>query len=494
MLPTLLLLIQVAGPATHDPISYDITFVPSDTSAHILGEVQTGWRLRSTAPVSIQLDSSMRVIRVLVDGKPNTRLSRTSFGRLENEVAVGHEKQAGDTLTTRIRYHGYARGGVVPGPTRAGEYGAAGGGDPGTIRLWLPVPDDPYARAPVTWHIQAPVGQRALASGALEKVDTIPYGRTTWHYRQEHPVPIACLALALAPYITASSRAPDCDGCAAVEIWSYAADSAAAAGAFRRAGEIADYFTRLLGPYPYARLVHAEAAIGTDAAGSAGMVLYRESLYGSGPPLALVARETARQWLGLAVSADSTGDGTLFEGMAPYLAALWQDQAGGGGRKLAETMREAADSALGSGGSAWRGAWTLHELRGVMGDSAFVRGLAAIGRDYRDKAVGIADVSQAMSQAAGRDVEWVLRQAAGDVPEVEARVVRRGGGYVLRLHPSGAGELRMPGLRLLVDGRPVRVDLAGPETTVRLRGVTRPPARIEVDPAGTWLLRLRRAA
>ena len=52
-------------------------------------------------------------------------------------------------------------------------------------------------------------------------------------------------------------------------------------------------------PYPYDRLVHAEAPIRVDAAGSAGMVLYRESLYGGGPAEALVARETARQWFGL---------------------------------------------------------------------------------------------------------------------------------------------------------------------------------------------------
>jgi len=339
------------------------------------------------------------------------------------------------------------------------------------------------------------VDHRALASGVLEKVDTIPYGHAIWHYRLERPVPIARLALAVGPYVTASARGASCDGCAAVEVWSYAADSAAAAGAFRRAGEIAHYFTRLLGPYPYGRLVHAEAAIRTDGAGSPGMVLYREALYGSGPSEALVARETARQWLGLAVSADSTGDETLFEGMPLYLAALWQDQAGPEGRPLAETMKEAADSALASSGNeAWRGAWTLHELRGVMGDSAFARGLATTYREYRDHAVGIAGVSRAMSQAAGRDVEWVLRQAGGDVPELEARVVRRGGGYVLSLRPSSPGELRMPGLRLLVDGRPMRVDLAGPETTVRLRGVTRPPARIEVDRGGTWLVRLRRAA
>ncbi|HEY9441755.1 MAG TPA: hypothetical protein VIQ25_00805, partial [Gemmatimonadales bacterium] len=131
------LLLQVAAaapppPATHDALSYDITLVPADTGTHILGEVQTTWRLRSAGAVTAMLDSSMRVIRVLVDGKPNTRLSRTMYGRSGADVVVPHEKEAGDTLSTRIRYHGFSRGGVVPGPTRAGERGSAGGGSPAT--------------------------------------------------------------------------------------------------------------------------------------------------------------------------------------------------------------------------------------------------------------------------------------------------------------------------------------------------------------------------
>ena len=72
---TLLLLLQAASP--HDALHYDITLIPSDTGTHVLGEVQITWRLASTRPVRMQLDSAMRVIRVLVDGKPNTRISRT---------------------------------------------------------------------------------------------------------------------------------------------------------------------------------------------------------------------------------------------------------------------------------------------------------------------------------------------------------------------------------------------------------------------------------
>src|SRR4051812_49874625 len=79
----------------HDALHYDITLVPSDTGNHVLAEVQTTWRLRSTEPVEMELDSAMRVVRVLVDGKPNTRMSRTLYARSEGEIEVPHEKPAG---------------------------------------------------------------------------------------------------------------------------------------------------------------------------------------------------------------------------------------------------------------------------------------------------------------------------------------------------------------------------------------------------------------
>src|SRR3954469_19646712 len=108
MLPLLLLLQQTPSPLAartdsirpvHDAVHYDITLVPSDTGPHVLAEVQTTWRLRSTEPVQMELDSAMRVVRVLIDGKPNTRMSRTLYARSEGEIEIPHKKPAGDTLT-----------------------------------------------------------------------------------------------------------------------------------------------------------------------------------------------------------------------------------------------------------------------------------------------------------------------------------------------------------------------------------------------------------
>lgn len=496
MLPAILLL-QVAAtapppPATHDALSYDITLVPADTGTHILGEVQTTWRLRSGGAVTAMLDSSMRVVRVLIDGKPNTRLARTMYGRSGADVVVPHEKEAGDTLSTRIRYHGFSRGGVVPGPTRAGQRGTAGGGDPATARLWLPVPDDPDDRATVRWSVQAPIPERVLAGGELVGIDTLSYGHATWHYQLAKPVPVNRLAVAVGPYVTVMHGAEGCGGCPPVEVWSYARDSAVAGRAFHRADDIAAWFTALLGPYPYARLVHAEAAIPEAAVSSAEMALYGQDAFATGGPAEiLIARETARQWLGISVSADSAAARRLFEGLPPYLAAMWH--AGAGGPPLADAMRAVVDSALAPGAESWRGAWALHELRGVMGDTAFAAGLRTLAAERRDGTASLDQVSRIMSQAAGRDVGWVLRQGEGDVPTLTWKTEREGGQYRLHLEGATGAEGRYPGLRLLVDGRPVLADVNAAGTTLPLKGVPRAPTRVELAPAGTWLLRLRRA-
>ena len=72
----------------HDAVHYDITLVPSDTNNHVLVEVETAWRLKSKELVSMELDSTMRVIRVLVDGKPESRMSRTMYARTSETVEV----------------------------------------------------------------------------------------------------------------------------------------------------------------------------------------------------------------------------------------------------------------------------------------------------------------------------------------------------------------------------------------------------------------------
>lgn len=389
MLP-LLLALQVATPQ-HVAFRYDITLVPADTGSHLLGEAETAWRLVSSDPVAARLDSSMRVVRVLIDGRPNTRLSRTMYGRSEGDVVVPHQKRAGDSITTRVRYHGLARAGAKVGTNRRGEriFFAAGRGD--SAHFWLPVPERTLLdRTAAAFRVQAPVGHRAIATGSLEKVDTLPYGHAVWHYRMDAPAPIASLAAATGPYQVRSLTPGRCgDGCPVVEVWSYPGDDGES-GALGRAWDMVEFYAARAGRYPYGRLAYVEAPVGAPLA-APGIVFYPEGSLGDGGPAdSIVALETARQWFGLAISPAGPQDRWITNGLARYLASLWREP---------------------SGQPVGRDARALHQLRGITGDSAFFAGLTLFTRDRLNQPATRADFVRSMSAAAGRDLDRDLRQA-----------------------------------------------------------------------------------
>lgn len=314
-------LADTSGPG-HAATHYEITLVPSDSGPHVLAEVETSWRLKSAEPVVAELDSTFRVIRVLVDGKPNTRISRTQFARGPSDVMVPHEKPAGDTLTTRIRYHGIPRGGLRAGPDRFGARALVAEAATADPTLWLPVPEPSLRTASVSFHVQADSGGSAIANGVLVKVDTLAYGHTTWNYRLDQAIPLTEVVAAAGPYATATLPAPACTpACAPVSVWTWSGDSAfAAQGPFRRAAGMVEFFTRVLGPLPYPALAHVEAAIPAAVVSGASVVLYAEAGFGDHTLAeAVVARETARQWLKPGAP----------DSAAEYLAKVWQRGADG---------------------------------------------------------------------------------------------------------------------------------------------------------------------
>jgi aminopeptidase N len=400
MLP-LLLALQVAAPQ-HDALRYDVTLVPADTGSHLLGEAETAWRLASPDQVAVRIDSSMRVVRVLIDGRPNTRLSRTMYGRSEDDVIVPHQKRAGDSITTRVRYHGLARGGAKVGTNRRGErvFFAVGRGD--SARFWLPVPEQTSIdRTAAAFRVQAPVAHRAIATGSLEKIDTLPYGHAVWHYRMDAPAPIASLAVATGPYQVRSLTPGRCgDGCPVVEVWSYLGDGGERGG-FGRTWEMVEFYAARAGRYPYGRLAYVAVPAGTAVA-APGIVFYPEGSPGDAAPAdSVLALETARQWFGLATSPASPEDRWIIDGLARYLASLWREPSG----------REVGSGARGPRPEDLRGARALHRLRGITGDSVFFAGLTRFTGDRLHQSATRADFVRSMSAAAGRDLDRDLQQA-----------------------------------------------------------------------------------
>ena len=370
----------------HDALHYDITLVVSDTGRHILGQVETVWRLGSSEPVAVQLDTALRVVRVLINGRENTRLSRTMWGRSGGEVVIPHDGKAGDTLTTRIRYHGEASDGLIIGKNQYGDRTIFADNWPDRAHLWLALAGSSGDKATVAFHVQAPLEDQVIANGVLEKIDTLPYGHAVWHYRLDTPIPVYTMVVGIGRL--ARTRLPDAAcavKCVPLSVWTYPQDSAYAVdGPFRRASQIVDYFSSLIGPFPYPSLAHVESSTRFGGMENATAIFYDEKRYGTrnlGEPV--VAHETAHQWFGDAVTEADWHHLWLSEGFATYLAALWRRHADGDSAfratmgKAASTVFEsettgrpivdpAATDLIGllNSNNYQKGAWVLHQLRG----------------------------------------------------------------------------------------------------------------------------------
>jgi aminopeptidase N len=503
--------------AVHDALHYDITVIPSDTGTHVLGEVQITWRLRSSAPVTMQLDSSMRVIRVLVDGRPNTRIARTMYGRSEGYIAVPHAKRAGDTISTRVRYRGFPRDGLIIGQNQYGERAVFADNWPNRAHLWFPSHDVPVDKASVAFHVQAPTDEQVIANGLLEKIDTLPYGHRVWHYRLEDPIPVYTMVLGMGRF--ARTRLPDADcktKCVPVTVWTYPRDSAfAVTGPFRRASEILDYFAGTIAPFPYSSLAHVESKTRFGGMENASAIFYDEKRYASKTLSEVtVAHEIAHQWFGDAVTEAAWPHLWLSEGFATYLSALWVGHTLGDSVFRA-TMRATADTvfqssvidrpivdsaatdpmALLNANNYQKGAWILHQLRGLVGDSAFFAGLRRYYREHQDSTALSSDFARIMSETAGRDLEWYFRQSLMQPGYPILDLKWKHGGKkltldLLQIQKPEWGTYRMPKLELLVDGKSVLIDVDGRQSRKVVDGIGRSPNRIEVDPHGRWLLQV----
>lgn len=293
----LLLLLAAQAPADsthplHHALAHDVTLVVSDSGSHIVAEVQTTWLLRSDLPLRMDLDTTMRVVRVLLDGKENTRMFRTTWGRDGGWVVVPHDKQAGDTLHSRVRYHGSVRGGLVirRGPDGAllawTDNGAHGAHD------WLPLEDFPSERAAVRWHVEVGPGEQVIANGVLEKVDTLVHGRTEWHYRMDQAIAPSAMAVGIGRFLRQELPPAGCAArCVPLGVWARPGDSVGIAVAANRLRKAVDAVSRKRGPYPYDRLTLVLAGPDSGTASGAGVIF---AAPGTGDQA--LAEAVERQW------------------------------------------------------------------------------------------------------------------------------------------------------------------------------------------------------
>lgn len=459
------------------------------------------------------------------DGIVRVPLSGTRPGDLVR-VELGYRGTPDDGLILRDNVHGAPAAFVDNWPNRA--------------RFWLPTVDHPADKATVRYTVHAPAAWKVIANGHLvgEAAPT-PEGalgpagdRRTWVWEVGVPISTYNMVIGAADLevrtvgLAACGRAPAsrrADGCVEVTTWIYPEDADKAQAPFRRAAQMVDFFTDLVGDFPFEKLANVQSATRFGGMENASAIFYSEQAIAGGRDIeGTVAHEIAHQWFGDAVTEASWHHLWLSEGFATYFRSLFFEAADGpeAFRALVEGDRvrvvRSADSerpvvdpeerdlfALLNDNNYPKGGWVLHMLRGLLGDESFFQGIRTYYGRYLHQAVLTEDFQAVMEEVSGRDLDWFFTQwlyrPGHPVFEVTERWVPRDG-------EGSAGEVEVvvrqvqkdtwPRFRVPLElcwgtgpGRVCRDAVSGSGTdTFRFRFDRRPDGDVALDPDG-WVLK-----
>ena len=426
-----------------DVIHYDaVVGLPAPGGAVVDGVATLTLRATRLGVSAAVLDfTGLAVTGVSVNGVSVD--ARHATGRLSVPLPAG--AGPADTFAVRIAYRGTPDDALYLGDNVHGHAVAFVDNWPNRTRFWLPTVDHPSDKATASFTVYAPEGWRVISNGRLvaenepaePAVDGSP--RRAWRWRTDVAVspynlvfgaadmevrPLGLAACGSAP------ASPRPDGCVEVSAWLFPEDVAQADISFRRAAEMVDFYTDLIGPYPFEKLAHVQSATRFGGMENASAIFYTEEGLASGRSMeGTVAHETAHQWFGDSATEADWPELWLSEGFATYFGHLFFEQAEGVAdfrRRMEEDRRDVLASAdvrrpvidreeqdlfaLLNDNNYPKGGWVLHMLRGILGDETFFQGIRRYYAAFAGKNATTRDLQAAMEAVSGRDLGWFFHQ------------------------------------------------------------------------------------
>jgi aminopeptidase N len=423
-------------------VDYDLALTLPESGKRIEGLAQlTIARVRRADTLALDL-TGLRVSRAWHAGK------QVAFSQDGEHVRLFVGDDRNDTLRVALEYAGVVTDGLIIGVDSAGRWNAFGDNFPDRARHWIPSIDEPSDKATVTWAVNAPSGLLVVANGMLldaKPIVTPPLTgspppsatpRTVTRWRESRPIPVYLMVIAAAPLVRYDLGPTACGwaeggGCVDQMVFVAPEQRAALPGEFARAGDIVEYFARLVAPFPYEKLAHVQSSSRFGGMENASNIFYADAPFRRGGTRAgTIAHETAHQWFGDAVTERAWGHLWLSEGFATYFEELWTRHAFGDSafrRELSETRaqiirdntvasRPVLDTeqtnlmSLLNTNSYQKGGWTLHMLRTLVGDSAFFRGVREYWTSHRHGTALTDDLMAAVERQAGTKLGWFFDQ------------------------------------------------------------------------------------
>ena len=471
----------------------------------------------------IDLDRNLPVSAISIDGRPLPPSAwRNPDGRLF--ITPPAPIAAGTKFAVRISYGGTPRaaikapwdGGFVWSKTTDGQPWIATAVQGEGCDLFWPCIDSPtFEPNRAELHITVPKGLKAPSNGVLRSVDTLPDGRTTWHWSASHPT-VYGIALNIGPYEELKGVYKSRFGNSfPMYYWYLPGEAEQAKGLFAEFAPTLDFFETLIGPYPF-----ADEKLGVVETPHLGMEHQTINAYGNGYKKApegfdwLFQHEFSHEWFANQLTVADWDDMWLHEGYGSYMQPLYGKWREGDGRYLTmlfkqrETVANKApivsgkprteedvydDDKGGPGGDIYvKASWMLHTLRGLIGDAAFfeVTRRAVYGRpdpkpgNFAPRYSSSKEYRAIVDQVTGADYGWFFDVYLDRAPLPDLVETRTGTALTLAWKVPDGGRFPMP-VEVEVDGKLTRLAMTGGRDTLTVPA----GAHVVIDPMARILRR-----
>jgi len=328
-----------------------------------------------------------------------------------------------------VRYHGTPQNrGMLFKENSHGQRVIFSDSWPNHARYWFPSIDHPSDKATATIEVTAPERYHVVSNGLMANTVSLPDGRKVTRWTESKPIPTYSIAVGIAEFDIVLQ--PDVEGIR-LSWYSYPQDSQAADQKFRRTARILSYFNSVVGPYPYLKLAQVESTTRMRGMENANAIFYSESSFQQVPISERpVPHEIAHQWFGNSVTQADWDHLWLSEGFATYFSALFYEHLHGP-EWLKQVMADYAKTLHSYPAAHYasvidptqrdlmkklnpinyeKGAWILHMLRGMLGDSSFFEGIRCYYHLYKEGNVLSEDFQKLMENVSGISLGNFFRQ------------------------------------------------------------------------------------
>lgn len=432
----------------------------------LYGDVRTTFRVRSDTLNKVYLNfyDNMEINFVKSDGE------NLKYERDNDYIIINKRFNKNDTAVIEIKYHGTPETKGFDSFLFTHIYGASNIfslSEPNYAPTWWPCKDRIDDKFLLSMEVEYPDTLMLATQGKLIEIKEED-GFITEKRKSEYPIATYLVSLNIGKFKHWSDIYTMQDSLSSMPVSYYAFPDyyEDAKADWERTPEMINYFSSIFGEYPFTKEGYGMSMFGWTSGAMEHQTISSmgyNTVSGDKTYENVVVHELTHQWFGDAVTPVSWKDIWLNEGFATYGEALWEEH-NKGTDALARYM-EYLDKGFFYGtvynpkvnlfGTAVynKGAWCLHMLRGVTGDSTFFKILREYYTRYKYKNASTYDFRNLCEEIYGKKLDWFFNEWIFEWigrPEYEYSVTETGPEFTFKVKQTQPDDVYIMPIRLEV--------------------------------------------